>query len=136
MSLESILNNIINEANSQKEKIIQGARQQVDGIIQVANQEAKKLYQEIIDKEKMLSLAEKQKLIVNGRLESKKKSLSVKQELIKAVFEKLRAEIKKDRLKKKQVLQDKTLDVPEDIDFYLNKIRLDYESEIAKMLFS
>ena len=136
MSLESILNNIINEANSQKEKIIQEARQQANIIIQAAKQEAEKLYQELIDREKNLSLAGKQKLIVNARLESKKKLLSAKQELIKAVFEKLRAEIKKDKLKKKQVLQDKTLDVLEDIDFYLNKIRFDYESEIAKILFS
>lgn len=136
MSLESILNNIINEADSRKEKILQEAAQQAGLIIQAAEQRAQGLYQGLIDKEKNLSLAGKQKLIVNARLESKKRMLFVKQELIKAVFEKFRAKIKKDRLKKKQVLPDKIQDVAEDIDFYLNKIRLEYESEIAKILFS
>lgn len=136
MSLESILNNIINEADSRKEKILREAGQQANLIIQTAKQEAQTLYQGLIDREKNLSLAGKQKLIVNARLESKKKLLSVKQELIKAVFEKLRAKIKKDRLKKKQVLPDKIQDVAEDVDFYLNKIRFEYESEIAKILFS
>lgn len=136
MSLESILNNIINEADSRKEKILREAGQQANLIIQTAKQEAQTLYQGLIDREKNLSLAGKQKLIVNARLESKKKLLSVKQELIKAVFEELRAKIKKDRLKKKQVLPDKIQDVAEDVDFYLNKIRFEYESEIAKILFS
>ncbi len=135
MSLESILNNIIDEADSQKEKIIRQAQQQADAIIQAAKQEAQRLYQELIDKEKNLSLAGKQKLIVDVRLESKKKLLSMKQELINAVFEKFKSGIKKDKLKKKQILQDKIHEVPEDIDFYLDKIRLDHESEIAKMLF-
>lgn len=136
MSLESILNNIINEADSQKEKIIQEARQQAGLVMQTAKHQAQRLYQEIIDREKNLNLSGKQKLIVNARLESKKRLLFAKQELIKAVFEKARAGIRKDRLKKKQVLPDKIQDVSEDIDFYLNKIRLEYESEIAKMLFS
>ncbi len=136
MSLESILNNIINEADSRKEKIVQEAGQQADQIIQTAEQESERLYQDFVNTEKNLSLAEKQKLIVNARLESKKKLLSVKQELIKAVFEELRTKIKKDRLKKKQILPDKIQETAEDMDFYLNKIRLEYESEIARILFS
>lgn len=146
MSLESILDHIIEQANAQKDKIIQEANQEADAIVLSTQQEAEKLYREIIDKEKSLCQAEKQKLIVNARLESRKKVLATKQELISEVFEKLKSEIKKDKFsrsggiprwtgKKQQVLPDKVKDVPEDIDFYLQKIRRDNETEIAKILF-
>jgi vacuolar-type H+-ATPase subunit E/Vma4 len=135
MSLESILDHIINEANSQKSRIIQDSRYQADGIIQLARQDSSKLYQDIVDKARAAYSAQKQKLIVAARLEAKKRLLVIKQGLIDAVFEKLRAKINQDKLKKKQVLTDKTQDAPEDIDFYLNKIRVDYETDIARILF-
>jgi hypothetical protein len=61
--------------------------------------------------------------------------LAAKQELIDAVLEKLKSEIKKDKLKKKQILQDKIQEVPEDMDFYFQNIRRENESEIARILF-
>lgn len=135
MSLESILDHIIDQADAQKDKIIQEASQQADAIVLSAQQEAEKLYREIIDKEKSLCQAQKQKLIVNARLESRKKILAMKQALISEAFKELKSEIKKDKFKKQQVLPDKVKDVPEDIDFYLQKIRRDNETEIAKILF-
>jgi len=135
MSLESILDHIIEQADAQKDKIIQEAKQQADIIMLSAQQEAEKLYREIINKEKSLYEAGKQKLIVNARLESRKKVLAMKQALISEAFKELKSEIKKDRFKKQQVLPDKVKDVPEDIDFYLQKIRRDNETEIAKILF-
>jgi len=136
MSLDSILNHIIAEADSQKEKIIQEANQQAQGIIQDAKEEADKLYQEIIDKEKSLYLAERQKLIVNGRLEAKKNLLQAKQDSIDLLFEKLKNQLTKEKFRKKRVFLDKEQDTPEDMNFYLDKIRVDYESEIAQSLFT
>lgn len=135
MSLDSILDHIIDQAEAQKDKIIQEAKQQADIIMLSAQQEAEKLYREIINKEKSLCEAQKQKLIVNARLESRKKILAMKQALISEAFKELKSEIKKDKFKKQQVLPDKVKDVPEDIDFYLQKIRRDNETEIAKILF-
>jgi vacuolar-type H+-ATPase subunit E/Vma4 len=135
MSLESIINHILGEASSQTEKIIQEAKQQREKIIQEAKLEAEKLHREILNKEKNLSEAERQKMVVNARLEQKKNLLKAKQELIDSVFQRLKPELKSDKFKKQQVLIDKVKEVPEDIDFYLAKVRQDYETEIAKVLF-
>lgn len=136
MSLESILNHILAEANTQRDKIIQEAKFAADKIIQEAKQEAEALYQEELNKEKTLSLAQRQRLVVNARLEEKKKLLEAKQELIDNAFEKLKLTLKSDRFKKQQVSADRIKEVPEDIDFYLKQLRQDYETEIAGILFN
>lgn len=135
MSLDSILNYIIGEANKKKDDIIREARQQADAVLREARQQADKLYQEIIDSEKFLLEKERQKIIVNSRLEGKKNSLKTKQEMIDAVFEKVKSSLKKGKFKRVKIYHDKTEEVDEDVDFYLNKIRLDYEAELAKIFF-
>lgn len=135
MSLESILNHILGEAEVQKDKIIQEARQEADKIINQAKKEAEGLYNEILAKEKALAEHEKQAQIVHARLEAKKNLLRAKQDLIDTIFIKLKEDLKKEKLKKQQISHDKTHEVMEDIDFYLNRVRLDYETEIAKVLF-
>lgn len=136
MSLESILNRILNDANAQREKIIQEALQEANRIIQEAKLEAEGLYNTGIQKEKALYESQKQRLIVNARLEYKKNLLKAKQELIDAVFEKLKPNLRKDKFKKQRIFQDKVQEVPEDINFYLDKVRLDYETDISRILFS
>jgi V/A-type H+-transporting ATPase subunit E len=135
MSLDAILEQIINEANSQKEKVIEAAEQQAGSIIQATKAEAGALYQELISKAKFDYENQKQRLMVNARLEYKKKLLQTKQELIDSVFKKLKSTLKSERFKKQQVLVDKVKEIPEDIDFYLSKFRQDYETEIARILF-
>lgn len=135
MSLESILGRIENEVFIQRDRIIQEAREEAEKIIQQAKMDAEKLYKEILYKERALYEHQRQKLIVNTRLEAKKNLLAAKQELIDAVFIKLKSAFKKEKFKKQQIFQHKINEVSEDIDFYLNKIRPDYETEIAKILF-
>lgn len=135
MSFESILSQIINEANAERKKIINQANQQKEEILRQAKQDAENLYQGILEKEKSVFEAEKQKIIVNARLEGKKQLLAAKQGLIDQVFERLKSEFKKDSFKKKQIFQDNTKEVPEDIDFYLKKIRPEYETAISEILF-
>jgi len=136
MSLESIIKHILGEADSHRDKIIQEAKQQRDKIIREAKLEAERLYREAINKEKALAEAQKQRLIVNARLEEKKNLLKAKQELIDSVFKELKSTLAKDRFKKQRVLTDRVKEVPEDIDFYLKKVRQDNETEIARILFS
>jgi len=135
MSLDAVLEQIINEANSQKEKIIEAAKQQADSFIQAAKAEAEALYQELISKARVDYKNQRERLMVNARLEYKKKLLQTKQELIDSVFKKLKSTLKSERFKKQQVLVDKVKEIPEDIDFYLSKFRQDYETEIARILF-
>lgn len=135
MSLESILNHILGQANAEREKIIQQARQQAEKIIRQAGQEAENLSRQIIAEERNLSGRTRQRLIVNARLAGRKDLLKAKQELIDTVFEKLKLSLGKAKLKKQQVTKEGIEEVSEDIGFYLNKIRSDFENEIAKALF-
>lgn len=136
MALESILNHILQEANKQREEIIQEARLKAQDLIRQAHQEAAELYQNTLDKEKALLTREKQKIIVNARLDSKKNLLMTQQELIDVVFDKLKFSLKSEKFKKQQIYLDKVKEAPEDIDFYLNRLRLEHEAEIARILFS
>lgn len=136
MSLESILNHILEQAKNEKEKILQAAKQKQNIIIKEARHEAERIYQEGIEKEKKILERQKQGLIVNARLQAKKDLLKTKQELIEGVLIKLKSELKKERPKKQLVSPEKTREVTQDLGFYLNKIRHEHETEIAKILFA
>ena len=135
MPLESILDHILNNAKAQSDKITQQAKAEADKITQQAKKEAGKLYQDILDKEKDICDNQKQRDIVNARLEGRKELLKAKQEIIYSVFKKLKPIIKGDKFKKQQIYGDGTREGAGDADFYLDMIRLDYESEIAGILF-
>ena len=135
MSLESILDHILDVANAEKDKIIKESKQETDKIIQAARRDAETLYQEILSREKALYESQKQKTLVSSRLEAKKNTLKAKQELIDSVFEKVKSDIGKGSFKKELISQDKTQEAEADIGFYINKLRADYETEIAKILF-
>ena len=135
MSLESILEHILNEAEGEKKKILQEALAQADAIILQAKEEAARLYNSIVAKEKSLHEHHKQKLIVNARLELKKNLLAAKQEIIGEVFSKLKSALKAERFKKEQISYEKVKETVEDIDFYLAMLRQEQETEIARILF-
>lgn len=135
MSLESILNYILAKADSEKQGIIREAKREADNIIREAKREAQELYQIIINQAKADCERHKQRLIVNARLEARNNLLKIKQELIDALIERLKPGLGKERLKGRRVFLDSEQDISEDANFYLDKIRLDYESEIARQLF-
>jgi V/A-type H+-transporting ATPase subunit E len=136
MPLESILHKITHNANLEAKRITQEARKDADKISQQAKKEAEDVYQQILDKEKTILLAQKQKSLVNARLEAKKSLLKAKQELIDQVFEGIKSQIPKGKIKEYHVLPDKTKEAAEDIDFFLSNLRHDYETEIAIILFT
>lgn len=135
MSLESILNHIIKKAEAEKDTILQNARRQAEEIIKEASQEADRLYQNILNLARQDGARQRQGALVNYRLQQQKNLLSAKQQLITEVFVRLKSQLHSDKFKKQQVYVDKTEEAPEDVDFYLAKIRQDYETEIAKILF-
>ena len=135
MSLESILGHILGEARAKEKEIIQQAQERKAAILRQAQDEAEKIYQEEISTAEALLESERQRLIVQARLGAKMNLLKAKQELIDAVFAKLKSELgNKERFKKQQIFPDKAQEAPENLNFYLGRIRLDYESEIAKIL--
>ena len=134
MAIESITNTILAEANQEAEKIIRQAQEEAVKLRQQAKQEAAVLREEIIGRERSLAEKEKQRLMVSARLESKKEILKAKQEFIDELFKKVKAQLKQDEFKKEQVFQDRTEEVPENIDFYLQNLRIKYETEIAGII--
>lgn len=135
MALEGILENIINNAAKEADKIILEAKTEAEGIIRQARKEAEMLYQESLSKQGAFCEKEKQRIIINARLEARKNLLLAKQEFLDTVFDKLKQGLGKTQLKKQQISYEKVQDVYEDMDFYLAKIRPDYETEIAAILF-
>jgi V/A-type H+-transporting ATPase subunit E len=135
MSLESIVERILKEAEGNKEKILQEARLQAAGMIQEAKKEAESISEGILREASVRLKSQKQKLIVNARLEKKKLLLAAKRKIIEDLFAKLRSELAVKGLKKEQVSQDKVHNVPEDMDFYLARLSSDYEPEVSQIIF-
>lgn len=135
MPLDSILEHIINNADNEAGKIIEQARLSKGNILKEAKEEADKLYNQRLQKEKAAGERTKRGLLVNARLESKKSILAAKQELLSQVFEKLKPTFAGTKLSRELIGRDKTSEVAEDIDFYIDKIKTDYETEVARILF-
>lgn len=136
MSLESILKHISDEAEAEEKKIVQEAKAKAEETIRLAEQQAEVIYQGISSQARVDYESQKQRQIVHARLEKKKKLLEAKQELMNSVFKKIKSELETGNLKKQQVFPNEVKEAPEDIDFYLNRFRQDYEAKIAEILFS
>jgi len=135
MSLESIIQHILKEAGTKKQGIIQQAQKEAERMIQEGRLEADNLYQDIIAQAKADAQRQKNQLLVQARLEQKKNLLKTKQESIDSLFRELKSRLREGKVKKQQVYSDKIKEMAEDIDFYLEKSRHDYESEIGEILF-
>lgn len=135
MSLGSILKHIVGDADAESEKILKAARAEAGRITEQAHQEAEALYQANLAREKTAFEKGRLRLVVNARLENRKLLLGAKQELIDAVFNKLKSSLGKSKPKKQEIMHDKTREASADIDFYLSEIRLDFENQVARILF-
>jgi V/A-type H+-transporting ATPase subunit E len=135
MSLELILQHIGSDARAQQENIIQSAKNDAAQVLERSRADAQKAYEEIMNRQKNLAESQKQKGIVTARLEARKDLLAVKQEFINAVFEKLKSQLVKEQVHKTSIFLDREVTTPEDVEFYIAKIRSEHESEIARILF-
>ncbi len=135
MPLDGIIDYIVNESLDEKHKIIKEAQAEAAGILTKGKEEARGVYSSIIEKEKAHAEAEKRRLIVSARLENKKKILKAKQDLVELVFKKAASALTKDILKKEQITQSGIKESPVDLNVYIEKIKFDYEIEVAKILF-
>ena len=136
MALDSILARIQDETAAQARAIVQEARQQAEKSIEAGRQETDKLYREIMRAAQNLAAQKKQRALVICRLENRKKILQVKQEILDTLFAKTKSELKKNRIKKQVVAAQGCTEESENIDFFLNDLRRDIETELAQMLFS
>lgn len=136
MAIESIVDHIIKEAGLQRERILAEAAEKKAVLSGEAEEEAQKLFREEVSRAERAAAAEKNRILINSRLEAKKRLLEEKRRLLSSVFAEINPVLAEKGLMKEQVLHEGTRNVPEESGFYLEKLRQDFESDIAEVLFS
>lgn len=135
MSVKNIVNHILSGAQSGKESALQEAKVQAADIVERAGKEAEAVYQDIFNKGKQKAENNKNQLVVNARLEAKKKMLAAKQDIIGRIFGEIKKQGIAGKVKKEVIYIDKVSQAEQDVDFYLDKIRLEHEAALAEILF-
>ncbi len=120
----------------QRDKILSEAVEKKAALSRAAEEEAERLFLEEVSRAERAAAAEKNRIMINGRLEAKKRLLEAKRELLSSVFAGLEPLLAEKGLMKEQVLPEGTRNVPEESGFYLEELRQDFESEVAAVLFS
>jgi len=136
MAIESIVEHILKQARLQRERIIAEALEKKADSARRSAEEAAILFSGAIQNAERAAAAEKNRIMITGRLEAKKRLLEAKREVLSSVFAELEPVLREKGLMKEQVLSDGSRSVPEESGFYLEKLRQDCESEIAAVLFS
>ena len=136
MAIEPIVEHIIRQAGMQRDKIIAEAAEKGEALSRTADEEAEKLFREEVSKAERAAAAEKDRIIIDSRMEAKKRLLEAKRALLSSVFAGLKPLLEEKKLMKEQVSPEGTKSVPEEIGFYLEELRQDFESEVAAVLFS
>ncbi len=88
MSLEKILDKIINDASAEAEKILVESREKAEKIKEEAEKKASELADALVEEAERQGQLEASRLITQARLETKINILSRKKELIQEVMEK------------------------------------------------
>lgn len=135
MSLESILERISAAGQAEKEKIIRTAQKETQELISRANQQAEQRGRQLLEREKLAAEKQREGLVVNARLKAKNALLSSKQALIGDVLKRAKEHISRTKLKKQVISYERVNEVQEEPKHYLQDIRREFESEIAKILF-
>lgn len=136
MSLEKILKKIIDDAQSEADKVILESQKKAEEIKEKARQEASDLAEALVKEEERQGNLEANRLITQARLEKKISILSRKKELIDEVLEKAFQEgaLEKEALKRKVIMKDGERIEPYDEERLKGELRLKLENEIIKAL--
>jgi len=136
MSLEKILKKIIDDAQSEADKIILESEMKAGEIKEKAREEATNLAEALIKEEERKSQLEASRLITQARLERRISILSRKRELVDEVLEKAfqKGGLRKEGLKRKVILKDGEKEEPYDEKRLKEELRLKLENEIIEVL--
>jgi vacuolar-type H+-ATPase subunit H len=136
MSLEKILKKIIEDAQSEADKIILESEKKAGEIKEKARQEAANLAEALIKEEERKGRLEASRLVTQARLERKISILSRKKELIDHVLEKAfqKGVLGKEGLKRKIIMKDGEREEPYDEKRLKEELRLKLENEIIEAL--
>lgn len=136
MSLEKILKKIIDDAQSEADKVLKESKNKADEIKEKGREEATNLAEALIKEEERKGELEASRLITQARLERRISILSRKKELIDGVLEKAfkKGGLGKEGLKRKVILKDGEKEEPYDEERLKDELRLRLENEIIEAL--
>jgi len=136
MSLEKILDKILEEARSEAEQILLNSRQKAEVITQNARKQGEMQAKAILEQAERQGNLEASRLVTQARLEKRIKMLSCKKDLIDEVLEKAFPEQKGERLrlKRKIIRKDGELEEFVDQEKLKQELRSKLEKDIVEVL--
>lgn len=136
MSLEKILDKILEEAREEAERIRSESRKKAEEIMQNARNSGEKQGEEILERAKRLSNLEASRLVTQARLEKRIKILGYKKDLIDEVLEKAFQKQEGDniQLKRKIIRKDGESEEFIDREKLKQELRPKLEKDIAEVL--
>jgi V/A-type H+-transporting ATPase subunit E len=136
MSLEKILDKILEEARSEAEQILQESRQKAEEIAQNARKKAESQADTILEQAERQGNLEASRLVTQARLEKRIKLLRCKKDLIDEVLDKAFEKKKGDiiGLKRKILGKDGELEESVDPKKLRQELRPQLERDIAEVL--
>ena len=135
MSLESIIQHIEREALAKRDSIIGEAGRERERVLEDARREAGRLYDERMEKERVVIAGHKQRITVNARLDGRKNVLAAKQDIVGSCFEKAGSSLPKNAFMKERITGEGSVEAPEETAFYMEQARSDHETAVAEILF-
>jgi vacuolar-type H+-ATPase subunit H len=136
MSLEKILEKIIEDAQTEADDIILESKKKAEEIKEKARNEASNLLEAMVKEAERQGQLEASRIVTKARLEKKINALARKKELIEEALEKAfqkGAKGKKD-LKRKIIMKDGESEEPYDEEKLKEELRTKLESEILEAL--
>jgi len=136
MSLEKILEKIINDAQAEADSIISESQKKAEEIKEAARKEASTLAAALMEEAERKANLKASRLITQARLEKRIDILSRKKELINEILEKAlqKSGFEEKELKKKIVLKDGEREESYDREKLLEEFRPKLENYILKVL--
>ncbi len=136
MSLENILDKILEEARSEAEQIFLKGRQKAEEITQNARKQGEMQANAILEQAERKGNLEANRLVTQARLEKRIKILSCKRDLIDEVLDKAFQKQKGDKigLKRKIIRKDGELEEFVDQEKLKQELRPKLEKDIAEVL--
>lgn len=136
MSLEKILDKIIDDAKAEADKILKESRGKAEKIKEEAEKKASKLAEALLEEAERQGHLEASRLITQARLETKINILSLKKELVQEVMEKAfqKKILGKEGLKRIIVTKEGEKEEPLDEVRLKEELRSRLENEIIEIL--
>jgi vacuolar-type H+-ATPase subunit H len=136
MSLEKILEKIIDDAQNEADDIILESKKKAEEIKEKARNEASNLLESIVKEAERQGQLEASRIVTKARLEKKINTLARKKELIEEVLEKAFQKGAKGKkgLKRKVIMKEGESEEPYDEEKLKEELRSKLESEILEAL--